>query len=108
MAAESHEVANTHPCERSLAKKFRDQAFAIVGVYVGKSARLRESIKTEEVTWPCILQNIESKTAPSVEWGVRVWPANFLIDSKGVVRVVNEFNEEKLAFEIARLLDESQ
>lgn len=71
----------------------------------GKSEpnELLKLIAAGEVQWPCI-RNWESDVIPSTDWGVSTWPANFLIDQKGVVQKVNVFDEPTLTASISELL----
>ncbi len=72
-----------------------------------KESELRQLIETEQVTWPCFYRK-RSDPLPALEWGVRDWPANFLIDRCGVVRAVNLFDEQELAATIEDLIAETE
>ena len=77
-----------------------------MGVFgVSEEAELRRLFETKQVTWPCFYW-MPSDPPPALTWGVRDWPANFVIDRQGVVRAVNLFDEPKLAKLINELIEQ--
>lgn len=80
----------------------------MVGVFgVSDEDELRQLIETEAVTWPCLFWK-PSDPPPALKWGVRDWPANFLIDRQGVVRAVNQFDPQELTELINDLLHQPE
>ncbi len=73
------------PHERSLVKKLKGRPFSVVGINSDSKERLQELVADETTTW----RNFTDKQdfgKISTSWGVRMWPARYLIDHHGVIK----------------------
>ena len=101
------------PHERSLVEKFKDKAFAIVGVngdtnYEGDE--FKKNIEKHKVTWRSF-RNVPGGDRADVSeaWNLEGWPTLYLIDAKGVIRKTwlgSPDKETELDEEIEKLLAE--
>jgi thiol-disulfide isomerase/thioredoxin len=94
------------PHERSLATRFKDKPFAIVGVNGDNGPEGLRKAKETEITWRSFKDQRVGETVISVEWGVSGWPTLYLIDHKGIIRQRwNSPDTEVLDREISKLVE---
>lgn len=95
------------PHERSLVEKYKSKPFAIVGVNTDETLEYfhAEAAKTP-VTWRSCYDGAPGTGPITQRWNIDGYPAIFLIDAKGVIRVKN-VRGEKLEQAIERLVSEA-
>ena len=76
------------PHERSLVEKYKNQAFAIVGINSDWDLeRLKDVRAKENISWRSFWNGPEGTSGPiSTAWNVRGWPTLYIIDAQGVIR----------------------
>src|SRR5690348_3262859 len=98
-----------YPHERSLVEKYKNEAFAIVGVNsdpdLGKLAEVR---KKESITWRSFWNGEQGTSGPiSTEWNVHGWPTLYILDAQGTIRYkAVGADEEAIDRTIATLLEQ--
>ena len=76
-----------YPHERSLVKKLADKPFVIIGVNSDSDrAKLKETLKEENITWRSFWNGGSTGGPISTEWNVRGWPTLYVLDADGVIR----------------------
>jgi len=76
-----------YPHERSLVKQLAGKPFALIGVNSdGDIDKLKETIKTKNLTWRSFQNDEGTDGVISDMWGIKGWPTVFLIDTEGVIR----------------------
>lgn len=76
------------PHERSLVEKYKNEAFAIIGVNSDKDLeQLKEVRAKENITWRSFWNGPEGTAGPiAAAWNVHGWPTLYILDAKGVIR----------------------
>ena len=76
-----------YPHERSLVKQYEDQPFVILGVNSDPTTEfLRNVMKEKELTWSSFFDGGGTGGPIATKWGVRGWPAVYIIDHEGIIR----------------------
>jgi len=77
-----------YPHGRSLAERYADAPFAIVGVNGDPDQKQLAAVRAaQEISWRSFWDGPAGRPGPIAEaWDVRAWPTLFLIDAKGVIR----------------------
>lgn len=97
------------PHERSLVEKYKNEAFAIVGVNSDPDlVKLAEARKKDGITWRSFWNGEQGPSGPiSTEWNVRGWPTLYILDAQGTIRYKSVgANEEAIDQTIATLLEQ--
>jgi thiol-disulfide isomerase/thioredoxin len=77
------------PHERDLYERHRGKPFVLLGVNNDENQEAASKvIASQKMTWP-IWKTTGAHDAINERWGVKSWPAVFVLDAKGVVRHVN-------------------
>lgn len=75
---------------RSLAKRLKDQPFAIVGITTDhERAKIRQACEDNGISWRSFWDDGSSRGPIGTKWNVHSWPNNFILDEKGVIRFRN-------------------
>jgi serine/threonine protein kinase/thiol-disulfide isomerase/thioredoxin len=75
------------PHEREMVARLKGRPFALIGVNSDKDpAVLKTSLAANKVNWRSFKNQRAEGEPISKAWGVRGWPALFLIDHTGVIR----------------------
>lgn len=82
------------PHERSLAAKYKDKPFAIVGINSDPKPRFKSASKRERMTWQSFWDGGSTNGPISKRWAVSAWPTVYVLDAKGVIRYKNVHGEE--------------
>lgn len=91
------------PKLKDLRRRFQGKPFEIVGVNSDEDIeKLRRFLETNGIDWTQVLDHGTTGLIGKA-WHIRVWPSNFLIDPKGVIRGIN-LDSDALAAQIAALL----
>lgn len=100
------------PCRRenpnivAAYQQFKDKGFDIFAVSLDRNgARWRQAIEQDGLHWTNVSDLLFWDSQPAKLYGVRAIPANFLIDSNGVI-VGKNLRGEDLAHTLASLLNE--
>ena len=85
------------PHERSLVEKYKNEAFAIIGVNSDKDLEALKEVRVKEnITWRSFWNGPEGTGGPiSAAWNVRGWPTLYVLDAKGVIRFKSVGSNEK-------------
>ena len=76
-----------YPHERSLVKRLAGKPFALVGVNSDTDReQLKETLKTEQITWRSFWNGGSTRGPISTEWNVQGRPTLYVIDADGVIR----------------------
>jgi thiol-disulfide isomerase/thioredoxin len=94
------------PHERELVRRHQGKPFALLGVNSDENlATIRMFVEAERITWRNFWDG--GKHGPiSSAWNVRLWPAIYVLDAKGVIRYQNLRDLEALDRAVDRLLAE--
>jgi thiol-disulfide isomerase/thioredoxin len=89
-----------YPVQKSLAKKYADQPFALVSVEVGREGdplRNREALRkarvSEGLTWRCVWDG-DWDGPINTAWNVRLFPTVYVLDRDGVIRHKGHMGED--------------
>ncbi len=83
-----------YPAERSLVKRFEGRPFAIVGVNSDQTRELvKKAQETEKITWRSFYDGNQGPIADA--YNIVGWPTVFILDHKGVIRLINPEDHEK-------------
>ena len=82
------------PAERALVGRMKGRPFALIGVNGDENLAEAKAVSAKEgVTWRSFRDG--GPFGPiSLKWGIRAWPAVFLVDAKGVIRNTNLIGED--------------
>jgi hypothetical protein len=78
-----------YPHERSLVKRFKDNAFALVGVNSDPKEKVLAAMESENITWPSFWDGGSTGGPIASRWNVRAWPTIYVLDGKGTIRYKN-------------------
>ena len=79
-----------YPHERTLVNRLEGKPFALLGVNSDKTLEeLHAAMEREHVTWPSWFDGGSANGPIASLYGVTGWPAIFVLDPKGVIRVKN-------------------
>lgn len=95
-----------YPHERSLVKHYKDRPFALIGVNSDPKSKLAEVKKTKNLSWRSFAAG-RGGGQIAKDWKIRGWPTIYLIDDRGLIRVMN-VRGEALEREIERLVQEAE
>lgn len=95
--------------EQSLADKFKDRRFVLIGVNSDSRDRAKKAVEREKLTWRSFWDGGDSSGPIATMWNVNSWPVIYLLDHKGTIRFkyYSKPSEAELAKSIDELLSES-
>ena len=93
------------PHERSLVEKYKNEAFAIVGINSDADLeKLKPVREKENISWRSFWNGPEGTSGPiSTAWNGHGWPTLYILDAKGTIRYKSVGANEK---EIDKTLEE--
>ena len=94
-----------YPHERSLVKRLEGKPFALLGINSDPKARLKQTIKKEQMTWRSWWDGGDTDGPIATKWNVRSWPTIYVLDHKGVIRFKGP-REKELDKAVDQLLKE--
>ena len=98
-----------YPHERSLAEKFQDRPFAIIGINSDRDRdALKKTIQTERLAWRSFWDGGSTNGPIATSWNIVGWPTLYILDHKGVIRYVNLRDEKKLDQALEELVAEAE
>ncbi|HXX94627.1 MAG TPA: TlpA disulfide reductase family protein, partial [Planctomycetota bacterium] len=77
------------PDRKALVVKMKDKPFVLLGVNGDDTTDWETSVDKASLTWPNAVDG--TKRTLSTQWGIRYWPAQYLLDAKGVIRMKSEY-----------------
>jgi peroxiredoxin len=86
-------------------EKYKSKGFSVFGVSLDKNkASWIKGISDDHLNWPQVSELVYWKSEIAKMYGVKAIPANYLIDSKGII-VAKNLRGEKLQEKLKELLD---
>jgi peroxiredoxin len=85
----SHDWRRHFPDRKALVEKMKDKPFVLLGINGDDSRDWDTSVDKNALTWPNVVDGPERPL--STQWGIRYWPAQYLLDAKGVIRMKSEY-----------------
>ena|SRR5436190_383248 len=80
-----------YPHERSLVKRMKDKAFALIGINSDKDRdELKKVLEKESITWPSFWNGGSTSGGIAETWNVSGWPTIYVVDHHGVIRFKNK------------------
>ena len=96
------------PDERAMVARLEREPFALLGVCNDRDLKkVRGLIAKEKITWRSWWDDADTDAPIAQAWVIRVWPAVFVIDPKGIVRY-RDLRGEELDLVVDTLLEEAK
>jgi len=98
-----------YPHERSLAEKFQDRPFSIIGINSDTDrTALKKTVQDERLAWRSFWDGGSTNGPIASSWNIVGWPTLYILDHKGVIRYVNLRDEKKLDKALEDLVAEAE
>jgi thiol-disulfide isomerase/thioredoxin len=94
------------PFERRLMEKYTGRPFSVVGVNCGDEKKKAAIVmQKQKMTWPSFFDGEDGPIVTA--WHISTFPAVFLIDAKGVIRLKDPQDDYELESEIEKAVKEA-
>jgi peroxiredoxin len=92
------------PAERAMVAKYKDDAFALLGVNSDPKERIESSSQLDRIPWRNIFDGGDPYGPIARRWNVDSWPVIYVLDEDGVIRFRTE-SAEQAGAKAAELLE---